>query len=234
MQFIQAAHHSADPNLPPTRVVIHATCPDVGFPSASRAGRAVGTAGYLASISASGSAHYVCDATETVQYLGEDVIGWLAPPNGHSIGIEICADGGSRASFNNPSHAYSPEQWLSPQVWLAVEKAAHLTQQICHRYAIPVRRLTVADLKAGQRGICGHADVSAAWHQSDHDDPGPWFSWDQFIAAVRAGAERKVDNIPHTLLTSIHWGEAKHNLGGAADQDVGGPVMPRRQLEARS
>ena len=70
--------------------------------------------------------------------------------------------------------------------------------------------------------------------QSDHDDPGPWFSWDQFIAAVRAGAERKVDNIPHTLLTSIHWGEAKHNLGGAADQDVGGPVMPRRQLEARS
>ena len=57
MQFIQAAHHSADPNLPPTRVVIHATCPDVGFPSASRAGRAVGTAGYLASISASGSAH---------------------------------------------------------------------------------------------------------------------------------------------------------------------------------
>ena len=121
MQFIQAAHHSADPNLPPTRVVIHATCPDVGFPSASRAGRAVGTAGYLASISASGSAHYVCDATETVQYLGEDVIGWLAPPNGHSIGIEICADGGSRASFNNPSHAYSPKQWLSPQVWLAVE-----------------------------------------------------------------------------------------------------------------
>ena len=234
MQFIQAAHHSADPNLPPTRVVIHATCPDVGFPSASRAGRAVGTAGYLASISASGSAHYVCDVTETVQCLGEDVIGWLAPPNGHSIGIEICADGGSRASFNNPSHAYSPEQWLSPQVWLAVEKAAHLTQQICHRYAIPVRRLTVADLKAGQRGICGHADVSAAWHQSDHDDPGPWFSWDQFIAAVRAGAERKVDNIPHTLLTSIHWGEAKHNLGGAADQDVGGPVMPRRQLEARS
>jgi hypothetical protein len=144
MQFIQAAHHSADPNLPPTRVVIHATCPDVGFPSASRAGRAVGTAGYLASISASGSAHYVCDATETVQYLGEDVIGWLAPPNGHSIGIEICADGGSRASFNNPSHAYSPKQWLSPQVWLAVEKAAHLTRQICHRYAIPMRRLTVA------------------------------------------------------------------------------------------
>ena len=93
-----------------------------------------------------------------------------------------------------------------------MEKAAHLTRQICHRYAIPMRRLTVTDLRAGQRGICGHVDVSAAWHQSDHDDPGPWFSWDQFIAAVRAGAERKVDNIPHTLLTSIHGGEAKHNL----------------------
>jgi len=42
----------------------------------------------------------------------------------------------------------------------------------------------VADLKAGKRGVCGHVDVTDAWHQSDHDDPGPWFPWDKFMAVV--------------------------------------------------
>lgn len=46
----------------------------------------------------------------------------------------------------------------------------------------------MADLKAGRRGICGHVDVTDAWHQSDHDDPGPWFPWDKFMAVVNGGS----------------------------------------------
>jgi len=46
----------------------------------------------------------------------------------------------------------------------------------------------VADLKAGRRGVCGHTDVTDAWHQSDHDDPGPWFPWDKFMAVVCGGS----------------------------------------------
>lgn len=34
-------------------------------------------------------------------------------------------------------------------------------------------------------GICGHDNVSDAFHQSDHDDPGPYFPWNEFIAAVQ-------------------------------------------------
>lgn len=102
VRYIPAAHHSAGSNSPVNRVVIHATCPDVGFPSASRKGRAVSTANYFASTSSGGSAHYVCDIGETVQCLSESTIGWHAPPNPHSLGIEICADGGSHASFRVP------------------------------------------------------------------------------------------------------------------------------------
>ncbi|WP_446924560.1 hypothetical protein, partial [Klebsiella pneumoniae] len=46
----------------------------------------------------------------------------------------------------------------------------------------------MADLKAGKRGVCGHVDVTDAWHQSDHDDPGPWFPWDKFMAVVNGGS----------------------------------------------
>lgn len=185
MTFIQARHHGGNTNAPVTRLVIHSTCPDVGFPSASRAGRAVSTAGYFASTSRPASAHYVVDVTTTVQCLPENTIGYHAPPNSHSIGIEICSDGGSRASFENPSHAYTREQWLSPQVWPAVERAAILARDICHRHRIPVRKLSTAQVKNGMSGICGHDNVSDAFHQSDHDDPGPYFPWDKFIAAIQ-------------------------------------------------
>lgn len=185
MTFIQARHHGGNSNTPVTRLVIHATCPDVGYPSASRAGRAVSTAEYFASTSRSASAHYVCDVSATVQCLSEEAIGFHAPPNSHSIGIEICADGGSRASFANPTHAYTREQWLSPQVWPAVERAATLAREICRRHHIPTRKLSTAQVRYGMAGICGHDNVSDAFHQSDHDDPGPYFPWDQFMALIQ-------------------------------------------------
>jgi N-acetyl-anhydromuramyl-L-alanine amidase AmpD len=65
-----------------------------------------------------------------------------------------------------------------------VERAAVLCRQLCDKHGVPKRKLSVADLKAGRRGICGHTDVTDAWHQSDHDDPGPWFPWDRFMAVV--------------------------------------------------
>jgi N-acetyl-anhydromuramyl-L-alanine amidase AmpD len=111
-------------------VVIHATCPELGFPRASAKGRAVSTARYFQSASSGGSAHYVVDVGETVQCLAEDVIAWHAPPNSRSLGIEICADGGSATSFKNPNVRYSRAQWLSPQVWPAVLRAAALTRQM--------------------------------------------------------------------------------------------------------
>lgn len=185
MTYIQARHHGGRSNTPVTRLVIHATCPDVGFPSASKAGRAVSTAKYFASTPRSASAHYICDISTTVQCLPEATIGYHAPPNAHSIGIEICADGGALASFKNPRHAYSRKEWLSPEVWPAVERAATLARQICERHQIPVRRLSAAQVKAGMAGICGHDNVSDAFHQSDHDDPGPYFPWDRFMALVQ-------------------------------------------------
>lgn len=221
MTFIKAAHSSSGSNLPPTRVVIHSTCPEMGFPKASAAGRAVSTARYFQSASSRGSAHYVVDISETVQCLAEDVIAWHAPPNSHSLGIEICSDGGSATSFKNPKVAYTRSQWLSPQVWPAVLRAAQLTRQLCQKYSIPMVKLSSSDLKAGKHGICGHVDVSNAWHQSDHDDPGPEFPWNEFMAAVKGGAtnpeEDEMQQADWERMTTLVRNEIKYaHLEGQA------------------
>jgi N-acetyl-anhydromuramyl-L-alanine amidase AmpD len=69
-------------------------------------------------------------------------------------------------------------------------RAATLTAEKCIAYGIPVTKIFPADLLAGKRGICGHVDVTNAWHQSDHTDPGPDFPWASFLASVRTEVTR--------------------------------------------
>jgi N-acetylmuramoyl-L-alanine amidase len=164
-------------NANPTRVVIHATSPNVGYPRASAAGLALGTARYFASAAAGGSAHYIVDVAGEQHCVPDDTIAYHAPPNGRSIGIEICAE-----SF------YSRTQWLSPQVWPAVVRAASRTAELCARFRIPAVRVGPAQLRAGARGVTGHIDISNAFGQTSHTDPGPSFPWNEFMAAVTGGA----------------------------------------------
>lgn len=169
---------TAGDNANPTRVVIHATCPNVGYSAASAPGAAHGTALYFASPAAGGSAHYVCGVDGEEHCVPDDTIAYHAPPNAHSLGIEITAEGGQYP------RNYTREQWTSPQVWPAVQRAAARCRDLCQRYGIPMVKLSPADLLAGKHGICGHVDVSQAWHQSTHSDPGPNFPWDLFMAEV--------------------------------------------------
>lgn len=169
---------TAGDNLTPTRVVIHATCPNVGYPRASGPGTALGTARYFASGSAGGSAHYICDPGDEQHCVPDGTIAFHAPPNPRSIGIEINSEGGDYPK------SYTRAEWLSPQVWPAVVRAAARTRELCDRFHIPMVRINSSDLLAGKHGICGHVDVSQAWHQSTHSDPGPQFPWVEFMAAV--------------------------------------------------
>lgn len=74
-----------------------------------------------------------------------------------------------------------------------MRQAAPYVARVCARYAIPIRKISAADLRSGVKGICGHGDVTAAWGQGDHTDPGSAFPWDTFIAYVQAAA---VNNPP--------------------------------------
>lgn len=175
---LHAIHDDGPGNLQPTRIVIHATCPNIGYPAASAPGRALSTARYFQSPAAGGSAHYVVDPAGEQHCVPDAHIAWHSPPNPRSIGIEICAEGGDYP------RSYSRAQWLSDPVWPAVQRAAARTRELCQRFGIPAVKLSVADLQAGRHGICGHVDVSRAFHQSSHSDPGAGFPWPEFLALV--------------------------------------------------
>lgn len=178
-------------NAHPTRIVIHGTNSGQGFPTASRAGTALDTANYFAGKGGKqpgGSAHYIVDVATEVHCVPDNTVAFHAPPNERSIGIEICADGGDpKVAPTN----YTLEQWTSPQCWPAVLRAAQRTAELCTRFNIPVVKLSPADLVAGRRGICGHVDISQAFRESTHSDPGPSFPWASFLAAVAAAMTSK-------------------------------------------
>lgn len=155
-------------NKPIIRIVIHCT---VG----SDAKGATGTAAYFRSSAAKGSAHYITDANLTLQSAYDSVVCWHAPPNPHSLGIEMCC------SLSNQGKGH----WTQANHIAMMKRTARLTAELCLHYGIPATKLTVAQVRAGQKGICGHIDVSNAFGQSSHWDPGPYFPWTTFIGMVR-------------------------------------------------
>lgn len=163
-------------NLPATRIVWHTT-ESGSYPKASAAGVALIVAEYFQRHDSGGSAQYITDIANTLHVLSDNTIAWGAPPNPGSVHIEICG-----------TRNYTRAQWLSPQVWPAVQNAIRVAAELTTRLAIPIVKLSPADLINGHHGHCGHVDVSNAWHQTDHTDPGPNFPWDLVIPAVKASA----------------------------------------------
>jgi N-acetyl-anhydromuramyl-L-alanine amidase AmpD len=121
------------------------------------------------------SAHYVVDNNSVVQCVKDEHAAWDAPPNltQPHIGIE-------HSGFASQSR----DQWLDDYGKKMLLLSAKLVAKKCVKYNIPVRKINAADLKAGKRGICGHADVSAAFGMSSHSDPGEHFPWGWYIERV--------------------------------------------------
>jgi N-acetylmuramoyl-L-alanine amidase CwlA len=152
-----AARSSAGSNKPINRIVIHSTV------SPCKPGGARDIAAYFRSSKARGSAHYVVDPVEVVQTVFDSVIAWHAPPNGHSLGIEMC---------EMPANTWV--RWVGKNQRSMLKLTARLTAELCLAYDVPPVFLSPADLRAGKRGITTHANVSQAFRQSTHWDPGSW------------------------------------------------------------
>ena len=120
------------------------------------------------------SYHYGVDLDDVVPLVDEDDIAYHAPPNWRGIGI--CLTGAAARDWTGVTDGVDD----TPELELAAAKVA----DICRRRSIPVRRLTVEQMRAGECGIVGHADVSAAWGQTNHTDPGTGFPWTSFLASV--------------------------------------------------
>lgn len=172
------AHHSGETNHPPTRVVIHSAV----MPCEVGRARLLGDMNRRGSTS--GSWHYATDPAETIQCSYDRFVCWHAPPNAHSIGIEM---------------ADTPQRWQRGLVWRwrglhhrkMLERTARLTAHLCLAYDLPLVWLRPKDLRAGHKGITSHANVTRAFGQSTHWDPG-WWPRRHFMRMVRAEAKELV------------------------------------------
>lgn len=153
-----ASYHGAADNKPIHRVVIHSTV----SPCVPGGARAI--ARYFRSDQARGSAHYVVDPAEVVQVVWDSVVAYHAPPNQHSIGVELC---------DYPTNT-NKLRWKGANHRAMLDRAAVLTAQLCVAYGVPIRYRTAAQLRAGRHGITTHREVSLAFGQSTHWDPGAW------------------------------------------------------------
>jgi hypothetical protein len=149
------------------------------------------------------SAHYYVDSNSTVQCVLTSDTAHTALYNGNRWGIqyELCGTRQSRA------------QWLDPVSSATITQAARQAARDGAKYGIPVRKLTPAQVRAGESGHCGHADVTAAWPEDggDHTDPGPEFPWDVALARVQqltaGGGEIDMGNVPGDMLRRLADGQ---------------------------
>lgn len=167
-----AAHTSPGANLPPTRVVIHSTV------SPCEPGGRHDIAAYFRSPQSGGSAHYVTDPVGVAQVVGDHEIAWHAPPNPHSLGIEMTDIPGPVPGDSLPAAAVKALRrlwrWRRPNQQAMLHVTAQLTAHLCAAYGVPVRYIGPRQLRAGAHGVTTHNAVSRAWGQSTHWDPGFW------------------------------------------------------------
>lgn len=146
-------------------------------------------AAYFAKPSTRASAHVCADSDSLVRCVADQDTAWAAPgANANGLQLEL-------AGYAKQTAA----EWADAYSTAMLELAAQQCAEWVRKYGIPVRHLTVAELKAGRMGFVAHDDVSKAFGKSTHWDPGPNFPWGPFLARVSAlvsGAVPVVNPVP--------------------------------------
>jgi hypothetical protein len=77
--------------------------------------------------------------------------------------------------------------------------SAGLVAELLQKYDLPAEFLSPDELRAGKRGITTHANVSKAFGQTTHTDPGPDFPIGWYMDRVRENLAPPVeDDLPYT------------------------------------
>lgn len=177
------AKHSGLGNKPINRIVIHSAV------MPCEPGRAKQLGEMNSKGQGGGSWHYATDPNMTYQTSYDSYVCWHAPPNPHSLAIEMADYPRPWPSGKWTAKWWAKLQdmwrWRKPEQMAMLKRTADLTAELCYVYDIPVRMLSVNDLRAGRRGIATHAKVSQAFKQSTHWDPGAW-PYRKFLNMVKA------------------------------------------------
>lgn len=122
------------------------------------------------------SAHFNCDSDSIVQSVKTEHVAWHAPgANRYGIGIEHA--GRARQTPTDWKDEFSTNMLLTQSVPLCA--------YLCAQWGVPIEFVDAAGLVDGKPGITTHHQVSEAFHESDHWDPGPNFPMEWFLERIR-------------------------------------------------
>lgn len=142
------------------------------------------------------SAHFYVDHLGVVGSVPLNERAWAAPPvNDEAWSVELCGHDGDIDG-------------------VTMARGAALVAKLARLGSIPLTRITGPALRTG-RGVCGHADINAVWHESNHTDPGPHFPWVTFLDAAHAAG-----TLPQTIRRgstgpAVERAQEALNLAGA-------------------
>lgn len=122
------------------------------------------------------SSHGCFDSDSHVRVVENEDTAWTAPGvNSESINYEL-------AGFAKQT----AEDWADTYSINMLEIVAFVAARDALEFDIPIRKLTLDQLRNGSKGFVAHDDVSKVYKQSTHWDPGPNFPWNYFLGRVRA------------------------------------------------
>lgn len=216
LRFVQAKGYARGrPDGAPLWIVVH------DMEAGEHSTRAESTAAYFASPSdgRSVSSHYCADNDSVVQCVLLRDVAWTVgnrPGNNRGINWEF-------AGFARQTR----EQWLDEFGLAMFRQAAPIIRADAETYDIPLTRCSVADLKAGRKGITSHNDLRLAYGVTTHTDPGPNFPWDVFLQILED--DMAADDVwlydPNDIKTGVR------NQPFSADATTNPTVQARYALE---
>ena len=175
-----------------------------------------------------GSYNILVGTRRTLRANDDNYIPWAAMPTGNRRGLHL--------SFLAYAQS-SRQEWLDNMNQL--DLGARVVADWCTRYGIPPVKVSPDEIRAGKRGVCGHADVSAAWRESDHTDPGAGFPWDVFLDRVKhfmnPAPQSKETDMSQEILNRLTDQDRKLNLildqlAGPGGNFAGWPQLGGRTL----
>ena len=132
--------------------------------------------GWFAKTVARSSAHWCFDNNSRIRCAYDKDVAWAAP-GANGVGLQYELAGYA---------AQGETQWSDSFSNALLDNVAQQAAADAKKYGIPPVHLTVAQIKAGQKGFIGHIDATNAFRNGvGHTDPGRSFPWDRFLALVK-------------------------------------------------
>lgn len=156
------------------------------------------------------SAHYMVDPATVIMGVHETDTAYGAP-GANADGIQIEQAGYAR---------YTTGEWSAPNPTAMIQIVAALLADLCVRRNIPLHFLTAAEMVANPdaTGVTTHAEVTKAFHRTDHTDPGPNYPIDYVLIEARLllTPHHEEDDMPARTIRKTSTGAIEVYANGMA------------------